>query len=162
MEIFQDKVILSENDTIEDRVFTFETFALQLQEVDSETYQGQSFFVDLGSIDDVANITGRIPDDSLILQDTIMETFSNATASVLLPEDLLDDLVTCNETNSSTVFPSTRLSYSTFLSDVLFQNTEVTQYRLGSIIVAVRINCGTNTSLNTSILTTFKSNETVR
>ena len=164
LENFQDRVILSENYTAEERMFTFETYALQIQEVDSETYLGQTFVVDLGSIEDVSSISGRIPNDSLVLGNTIMKMFSNATASVQLPEDLFDDLVACNRKTSSATNTSSlrRLSYSVFLSDVLFQSINVNRHRLGSIIVAARVNCGVDTSLNTSILATFSTNKTVR
>ena len=52
LESFQDKVILSDdgNDTLQERVFAFETFALQLQEVDPETYKAQTFTINLGQL----------------------------------------------------------------------------------------------------------------
>ena len=167
LESFQDKVILSddENDTLQERVFAFETFALQLQEVDPETYQAQTFIVNLGSIEEILNISGKIPDNSLMIQDTMMEILSNATASVQLPDDLLDHLV-CNEMNTSEANTTSarRLSYSVFLSNALFQSTETDEYELGSVIIAARmnINCGNSTNLNTSITATFATNKTVR
>ena len=165
MESFLDRVILSddENNTLQERVFAFETFALQLQEVDPESYKAQAFTVNLGSIEDISNISGKIPDESLMIQDSVME---NATASVQLPDDLLDHLVDCNEVNASVdnTTLTRRLSYSIFLSNALFQSTEVDKYELGSVIVAARmnINCGNGTSLNTHITATFATNKTVR
>ena len=168
LESFQDKVILSddENDTLLERVFAFETFALQLQEVDSETYEAQAFTVDLGSIEDILNISGKIPDESLMIQDTVIEILSNATASVQLPDDLLDHFVDCNEMNTSAdnTTLTRRLSYSVFLSNALFQSTEVDEYVLGSVIVAARmnVNCGNSTILSTPITATFATNKMVR
>ena len=167
LEMFQDKVILTndENDTLQERVFAFETFALQLQEVDPEMYQAQTFTVNLGSIEDISNVSGRIPDNSLMIQDTLMEILSNTTASVQLPDDLLDHF-DCNEINTSEANTTStrRLSYSIFLSNALFQSTETDEYELGSVIVAVRmnLNCSNGTSLNATITATFATNKTVR
>ena len=127
-----------ENNTVDKGLFTFDTYALQLQEVDSERFQGQTLIVNLGSIENIDNLSGGIPNNSLILHDMIVETLNNATASVQLPGNLFKSLANCNETNASesTSTVPTRLSYSVFLSDVLFQSTEFYQNRLGSIIVS--------------------------
>ena len=170
LESFQDRVLLSddENDTLQERVFAFETFALQLQEVDSDTYQAQTFTVNLGSIEDISNISGKIPDESLTIRDTVMQILSNTTASIQLPDDLLDYLADCDdsEMNNSTANATLtrRLSYSVFLSNSLFQSTGVDVYELGSVIVATRMNanCGNGTNLTTSITATFATNKTVR
>ena len=167
LESFLDRVILSddENSTLQERIFAFETFALQLQEVDPESYEAQTFTVNLGSIEDISNISGKIPVESLMIQDTVT-VMENATASVQLPGDLLDHLVDCNEVNTpvDNVTLTRRLSYSVFLSNALFQSTEVDQYELGSVIVAARmnVNCGNGTNLNTPITATFATNKTVR
>ena len=159
---FQDRVLFTlGNDSTNETTFAFETFAIWIQNVDPEAYQGYSFAADLGSIEDTLNIKGVIPENTLVASDTTMKVFTNATASVQLPEDLLDHLNTCNDSNSSSPSTSRRLSYSLFLSDVLFQNEEQRQLKLGSLIIAARIQCGTNTVLNTSILTTFRINKTV-
>lgn len=168
LESFQDRVVLSNdhNDTLQERVFAFETFALQLQEVDPETYKAQAFTINLGSIEDISNSSGKIPDESLMTQDTMVELLNNATASIQLPDDLLDHLSDCSEMNTSTanVTLIRRLSYSVFLSNALFQSTELDEYKLGSVIVAARmnINCGNDTSLNTAITASFATNKTVR
>ena len=168
LESFQDRVVLSDddNDTLQERVFAFETFALQLQEVDPETYEAQAFTVNLGSIEDMSNISGKIPDESLMIQDTMIEILKNATASVQLPDDLLDYFVDCNEVNTSVdnTTLTRRLSYSVFLSNALFQSTEIDEYELGSVIIAarVKINCGNSTNFNTPITATFAANKTVR
>ena len=168
LESFQDRVILSDddNDTLQERVFAFETFALHLQEVDPETYEAQAFTVNLGSIEDISNISGKIPDESLTIQDTMIEILNNATASVQLPDDLLDHLSDCSEMDTSTANSTLtrRLSYSVFLSNALFQSIERDEYELGSVIIAARmnINCGNSTGLNMAITATFAINITVR
>ena len=170
LESFQDKVILSDdgNDTLQERVFAFETFALQLQEVDPETYKAQTFTINLGSIEDISNSSGKIPDESLTIQDELMEILNNATASIQLPDDLFDHISDCHETNISTANTTLirRLSYSVFLSNALFQSTEKDAYELGSVIVAARlnanVNCGNGTNFNTPITATFATNKTVR
>ena len=169
LESFQDRVVLSNDDngTLQERVFAFETFALQLQEVDAETYKAQTFTINLGSIEDISSSTGNIPDESLMIQDAMMEFFNNATASIQLPDDLLsDDFSDCSEMNTSTANATLirRLSYSVFLSNALFQTTEEDKYELGSVIIAARmnINCGNDTSLNTPVTVSFAINKTVR
>ena len=162
LENFQDRVILSENNTVEKGLLTFETFALQLQRVHTETFQGQTFIIDLGSIKSITNFSGtRIPNNSLVLYDMIVEPWKNATASVQLPMGLFESFTTCNETNISELV-SARLSYSVFLSNVFFQTTGSNKNRLGLIIVSARVNCRSTAILNTSILTTFTANRLVR
>lgn len=162
LETFQDRVIFSENNTVEKELFTFETFSLQLQKVHTETFQGQTFIIDLGTIEYITNLSGtRIPNNSLTLYDMIVEPWKNATASVQLPMNLFDSFTTCNETDMPESV-STRLSYSVFLSNVLFQTTGSNKSRLGSIIVSARANCKSTAILNTSILTTFTTNRLVR
>ena len=168
LESFQDKVVLSddENNTLQERVFAFETFALQLQELDPETYKAQAFTVSLGSIEDVSNISGKIPDESLTIQDTMMKILNNATASIHMPDDLLDHLSDCSEMNTSTANTTliTRISYSVFLSNALFQSIGLDEYELGSVIIAARVNvnCGNGTNLNTPLTASFATNKTVR
>ena len=159
---FQDRALLViGNDSTNETTFAFEKFAIRIQNIGPEVYQCYSFSAGLGSIEDTLNIKGIIPENTLIASDTTMKVLTNATASVQLPEDLLDHLNTCNKSNSSSPSMSRRLSYSPFLSDALFQNEEQRHLKLGSLIIAARIRCGTNSVLNTSILTTFHINETV-
>ena len=46
--------------SIDHGLFALETFALQIKEVDCETFQGQTFLVDLGTIENIANISGGV------------------------------------------------------------------------------------------------------
>lgn len=163
LERFQDSVILSENDTTNQTTFSRETFAIQIQNIDPKTYRGHSFSVDLGSVEDALNITEQIPEESLITSETLMEALTTATASVLLPEDLLNNENSCNN-ETSLAFASTprRLSHSLFLSDVLFQSEEQNQLMLGSIIISARTRCiGTNTTLNSPVTVNFRTNSMV-
>ena len=166
LESFQDKVTLSdENSTSNETTatFAFRTFAIQIQEIDPSTYQGQTFTVNLGAVQNISlDINGTIPDDSLNITDSVKNiSTSNNTASVQLPIDLFESSDFCKTADST---GQARFSYSVFLSDILFQSEEVSQqrrFKLGSIIVAPRIRCEGNVTLKTPIIVSFRTNRTV-
>ena len=102
----------------------------------------------------------RIEEGDLLTSETVMEVVTGATASMQSPEDLLESLDSCViTTNSNFEFTSVtpqRLSYSVFLSNVLFQNLNQSHSKIGSIIVAARLKCADNATLNTSVQSTFQ------
>ena len=162
LEQFQDLVVLASDNSTENATNTFalKTFAIQIEEFDPQLYQGQSFSVNLGSVQDTMNIDGNIPADSLIIRDATGEIIiTNNTAVIQLPEELFKDLSHCIPPSSS----QARVSYSVFLSDVLFQNEDQRHLELGSIIVATRLKCDTNTTilLNNPIQVSFQINKMV-
>ncbi len=175
---FLDKVEV-ENSTANSTqtVFAFETFALQVQQVDPEEYKGQTFSVNLGSLQDVRKDNQTIEQGALFtselesatnlkyehdttVSEGVMKTTVGTTASLQLPEDLLDSCSDVNSTLTSTV--PQRLSYSVFKSDILFQNLNQSHLSIGSIIVAARLKCSDNATLNTSIKSTFQIDRMVR
>ena len=171
LEQFQDKVVLVPENSTENAMntFAFKTFAIQIEEIDPQMYQGQSFSVDLGSVQDTMNITGKNPTDKLkttdttrgiSTTDTTKRTSNSSTASIQLPEHLFADLSHCIPSSSSA---QARVSYSVFLSDILFQNEDQKHLELGSIIVAARLQCDTNTTitLNNPIEVSFQINKMV-
>ena len=166
LENFLDKVEVDQdvNGTNNQTAFAFETFALQIQELDPQEYQGQTFSVDLGSVEEAMNMEQNIEEGDLVTSETVMEVVTGATASMQLPEDLLERLDSCtSKTNSNLISASPqRLSYSVFLSDVLFQNLNQSHLKIGSIIVAARLKCAENTTLNTSVRSTFQVERGVR
>ncbi len=109
--------------------------------------------MNLGSVEDAANISGAIPPDDLVTGDNPMDVSTKATASIQLPIDLF---MSCGLSGAER-----RLSYSVFLSDVLFQNeTQLDKgLRVGSIILAPRLQC--NKTLTTPITVSFRTNEMV-
>ena len=109
--------------------------------------------MNLGSVEDTANISGAIPPDDLVTSDNAMDVSAEATASIQLPDDLF---VSCGLSGAQR-----RLSYSVFLSNVLFQNeTQLSNnLRVGSVILAPRLPC--NKTLNTPITVSFRTNQTV-
>lgn len=149
-------------------VFAFETFALQVQELDPEEYIGQVFNVNLGPLEKARKNNQTIQQSALVTSELesaeqdnegIVNGFADSTASLQLPEDLLD---MCSDTGSnvtSTVPQSSRLSYSVFKSDILFQNLNQSHLGIGSIIIAAQLKC--NGTLNSSIKTTFQTDRMV-
>ena len=176
LENFLDKVEVEqdENSTSNssNMIFAFETFALQVQELDPEEYKGQIFSVNLGSLEEATKDNQTIEQENLVTSEPESATnlnpendndgsrniIADTTASLQLPEDLLDS---CNESdvNSNLISAtSQRLSYSVFKSDVLFQNVNQRQLNLSvrSIIVAARLKCADNVTLNMSVKSTFQ------
>ena len=102
------------------------------------------------------NISGAIPEDSLETNDAIMNVSTNATASIQLPEDLFKS---CGLSSGSDA--QKRLSFSVFLSGVLFQDKNRPNLTVGSIIVAARVQCNNTMTLNTPITVSFRTNRMV-
>ena len=149
---FLDRVEIS-NDTTNQTVFAFRAFALQVQTLDPAEYQGQTFSVDLGSVEEAMKLEQKVEQEDLITSDMVMDAVTGATASMQLPEDILDNLHFSNLTSSVQ-----RLSYSVFLSSALFQNANRSNLKIGSIIVAARLSDADSATLNTSVQTTFQVN----
>ena len=146
-------------------VFAFETFALQIQQLDPEEYKGQVFSVNLGSVEEATKDNQTIDQDDLVTSELESENLvkmtkrEGVTASLQLPEDLL--LIDLCSSNSTSAVPQ-RLSYSVFKSEILFQNLNQSHLSIGSIIVAARLKCADNVTLNTSIKSTFQIDRMVR
>ena len=146
-------------------VFAFETFALQVQQLDPEEYKGQVFSVNLGSVEEATKDNQTIDQADLVTSELESENLvkmtkhEGVTASLQLPEDLL--LIDLCTSNSTSAVPQ-RLSYSVFKSDILFQNLNQSHLSIGSIIVAARLKCADNVTLNTSIKSTFQIDRMVR
>ena len=135
-------------------VFTFNTFAIRIQEIDTtDGFGGQSFSVNLGSVEDTTGINGTIPPEDLVTSDSAMDVSTMSTASIQLPSNLFES---CGLSGNQA-----RVSYSVFLSDVLFQNeTQIRNgLRVGSIILAPRLPC--NKTLITPITVSFRTNQMV-
>ena len=115
-------------------LYALQSFALQVQDVDATTFAGEAFSIDLGSVEEATNITNTIAPSALV---TMMETLSNATASLQLSNSVLS---ACENQRTQTNY---RLSYSLFRSNGLFQ-TRNTNNSIGSIIVGARLGCAQN------------------
>ena len=159
LEKFLDRVEIS-NDTSNQTVFAFKAFALQVQTLDPAEYQGQTFSIDLGSVEESMRLGQNIEEHDLVTSDMVMDAVTGATASIQLPEDLLEcfNSSMCNSTSTSFNITARRLSYSVFLLDTLFQNVNQSHLKIGSIIVAARLRDADNTALSTPVQTTFQIN----
>ena len=168
-------------------VFSYDTFALQVKDIDTENFNGQAFLVVLGSVEQAMNISlSGIEEDSLITVDSVSDSTrvkraaddsgvdlitnvqEDTTASIQLPSTLFNELENCSDPDENVQFNITsvgnqRLSYSVFLNDVLFQPENRTRYKVGSIVVAARIRCALtgNTSLTLPVRTSFLTSEEV-
>lgn len=147
--------LASGNSSENKAVFGFDTYALQLQDIDPSLFNGQTFTVNLGSADDAVESQGNIQ-ESLKTFDMVAQILEKYTASVQLPNDFLDSVQGCASDGSSFDLNQLRLSYSVFLTDVLFQSRQ-NQFDIGSIIVATRLGCADNTSLRNPIRVIFRT-----
>ena len=133
------------------------------------------FSINLGSLEEARKDNQTIEQENLMTSqlesatnlnyetdDGSRSAMADTTASLQLPEDLLNS---CNDVNSSLVSAITqRLSYSVFKSDVLFQsiNQSLLNLSIGSIIIAARLKCADNATLNMSVKSTFQIDGKVR
>ena len=153
---FQDEIVLSKNVTVP-IVYAQKSFALQIQDVTTQSFDGETFNVNLGSFEEAIRLNTSIPEKAL---QTAMEVLVNVTASISLPPSLLFDLQGGEEVRRDEAVQ--RLSYSLFLTDALFQSPNQTARNLsiGTIIVALRLrNVAVNQTLTMPINTTFRINK---
>lgn len=157
-------------------MFAFETFALLVQQLDPNIFEGQVFSIHLGSVEEAWQDNQTINQGALVTSnleitmnminqesmDTegVLNATSDTTALLILPQDLLDSC-SSKEDNLTTAL-SQRLSYSVFKSDVLFQNFNQSHLSIGSIILATRLKCANDLTLNTSIKSIFQVNKMVK
>ena len=148
---FLDRVEIgsSENAT----VFSHRTFTLYIQNINPLSFKGETFVINLDSIEKGMNITGGIDDFTTMTVENEFETSSNATATIYISEELVDYC-------SSGSQPQ-RLSYSIFLLDTFFHPKNSTN-QLASLIIGARITCSRNGTLPTGVTATFLSRNTVR
>ena len=153
LERFLDEVEINTlNSTENTTMFLYQTFALQVQNVDPSSFEEQTLNVDLGSVEEAMNITGSIDNSALI---TAMEFLNNATAAIHISNELLK-YCTLGER-------AQRLSYSVFLFDTFFRSQDPLM-RIGSLIIAARLNCDVNitSTLPVGVNITLRSNKDVR
>ena len=137
---------MASNSTDNVTVFSYTAFALQIQEIDVNTFEGQTFIITLGSYEQATNRTQQIDRENLVTFNTVLNStdknqlnFSEeSTASIRIPSSLSDQLITCSNLTSNRF---QRLSYSVFISDSLFQPRNRSQFRVASIILAPRFHC---------------------
>ena len=106
-----------------------------MQDVSRDSFLGEVFSVDLGTVQQSLNNSDQIDQTRLI---TTMDALSNATASLQVPSTIFDR----NQMSSYTDSPKQRLSYGLFLTGALFQTEEITsgRFAVGSIIVTLNLN----------------------
>lgn len=151
LERFLDEVEINNFNTSSNTTkFLQQTFALQVQNIDISSLNGETFNVDLGSVAEAMNITRDIEESDLITIENVVNALSNATAAIHVSEELLE-YCTRGRTNQ-------RLGYSVFLSDTLFRNQDENT-TVGSLIIAARLRCGENSTHPPVNVTLLSSNE---
>ena len=130
-------------------VFGFNKYALQLQDIETEEFKGQTFTVDLGPAEEAMKTKGDITDSNLATFEEGMKVLDNSTASVLLPANFLDSVQGCNT-------DLLRLSYSVFLTDILFQSRQEGR-SVGSIVMAIRLGFSDDSSLLNPLKVLFRT-----
>ena len=143
-------------------MFGYETYALQIQDIDPDTFKGQTFTVNLGSVEEALNSSEGFRDESLKTSEMIVEVLDNSTAAVQIPEDFVDECMMMGNISSISSSFTRRLSYNVFITDILFQsfNNNGT-FAIGSIIVSTRLRCKMNSSLSSPIRVILNHNDKV-
>ncbi len=132
--------------------FGLNNYALNLQDIDFNKFREQTLAVNLGSVED-ALISGGELGNSLKI--TSEESLANSTAAIQLPDRFLESNEQCSQSNRSNI---QRLSYSVFLSNILFQSLNQSQFDIGSIIVSARVRCAVNSKPVTTYFRKVKQN----
>ena len=146
--------IESDTSNVSSNITVYQTFAFQLQTIDLSSFKGQVFSINLGSVEEAMNFSRNIDDNDFNTSEsaTVTDVFKNATASIYISEELLEQCFDNAEENFH------RLSYTVFLSDTFFQTPNSSKV-IGSIIVRARVNCSENTL--PVIYATFRFNKNV-
>ena len=102
------------NGTANKTVFAFKAYICitSIQTLDAEEYHGQTFSIDLGSVEEAIQLKQKIEQENLITSDMVMDAVTGATASIQLPENLLESLNSGNLTSINAT--AQRLSYLCF------------------------------------------------
>ena len=128
------------NGTSNETTFTFNTFAIKIQEIDTNNFNGQTFIVNLGPFEQARNLSldFEIDKNTLVTinNDALAEdkNFQNSTASLQLTSSIIEG----TRSYKSSLTSSKRVNYMVFLKDSLFLPEDRTSIKVGSIIVAVR------------------------
>ena len=148
---FTDNLAIPNSTTV---TFTRKTYALRINDINPNNFQGQTLSVDLGSVQQAMSINSNIRETAIQTIEGNKVLLNNRTASVQVPASVFQDL------GQSDV--QQRLSYAVFVRDTLFQSSDENQSNLtvGSIIVAVRVNGSTASgNLSTPINVTSQTSE---
>ena len=108
--------------------FTRENFAIQLQQIDISTFAGESFNVDLGTVEEAMNNSGNIDPQALV---SLLNPLSNATGSLTVSSRVSGRI----DNNASN---SVRLGYSVFVSSSLFP-TESVNTTVASVVLNLKL-----------------------
>ena len=150
---------------------TFVTFALQVEDVNTNTFNGQTFTVALGPVEQARNVSNAIDQRVLITEDGETDSTRNkratirnsteATAILQLDPMFFGDCISSNTSSPAAV--RQRLSYSVFLTDALFLPANRSLNKVGSIVVAARTSCQLENEamVSTPIQSSFQVLETV-
>ena len=147
---------LSTNSSVDKLVFVYDTYALQMQDIDPNTFKGQTFTVNLGSVEEALDSTEGFKEKSLKISEMDPD---DSTAAVQISEEVIEE---CQMENTSSSNLTQRLSYNVFITDILFQSLKVNStLAIGSIIVSTRLRCKMNSSLSNPIRVIFLTNDKV-
>ena len=108
--------------------FTRENFALQLQQIDISIFAGESFNVDLGTVEKAMNNSENIDPQALV---SLLNPLSNVTGSLTV-SSRVSGRIDINASNS------VRLGYSVFVSSSLFP-TESVNTTVASVILNLKL-----------------------
>ena len=142
------------NSTDNREIYALDNFAIQVQDVDRDSFVGETFSIDLGTVQEAISIS-EIDQTRLI---TMMNALADATASLQVPATIFDS-------NRQTGGPKQRLSYGLFLSDALFQTEEIASGRfvVGSLIITLNLNYSAESAadqqMEDGIIITFQKAE---
>ena len=122
---FTNRVNLSNTSTI----LTRESYAIIIEEIDTDSFTGETLTVDLGSVDNAFKQGNNIEESALNKEAGTNSSFQGRfTATVQVPQSIFQD---------NNMDRKQRLSYFVFVQGSLFLDQNASQQ---SIIVGVRVN----------------------
>lgn len=126
---------IPENATNNSTIFSQNNFAILVQDIDQNRFQGQTFSAILGSADQAINSNEEIdPSDLIVMPDPV----PNATVSATLPPSVVTDNCPAFD----------RIFYIVHVTNTLFLTPETNceDYTIGSIVITVGMNGCSNFS----------------
>ena len=126
-----------------------ESYAILIENIDTDSFIGETLTVDLGSVEDAFRQGNKIKESALNKEErtngSVNERF---TATVRVPQSIFKDDIGQKQ----------RLSYSVFVQGSLFLNQNASQQ---SIIVGVRVNGTKNVGMLQSPITVYLQRQQV-
>ena len=137
-----ESIPIPENETTV--VIPLSSFAVSVQEIEEESFEGVSFSALLGDTFEFNNKENQVFNEESL----VFEEIPQATASITIPNDLFSGntltipSLSLNESSVTLTAPRRRIIHSVYLNDALFVRRNENGLKVGSIVISASVSGG--------------------